>query len=594
MSTAQLPRSAADRRLVRRGFSVLGMAIRTEPRSFIVSVVGAVVYSAMVVAAAIVFGAVTDHVILPAFETGETTRGGLALTAAAIVGVAVLKALGIVLRRVAGAYMQYKLQAVFRKRIARQYQRLPLAWHRRHTAGELLSNANADVEATFWPIAPLAFAVGTAVLLVITAVVLVLTDAFLAAVGFLVAPAIAGLNLRYNTLVKQPATRAQQRRADVSSVAHESFEGALVVKTLGREAAETERFRQESERLRDDLVTTGRLRALFDPLVESLPTVGILLVLLVGGWRISTGDLQPGELVRIAYLFTLLAFPIRMIGYLLGELPRSVVGWERLERVLTATDELAYGDRDGGGRRHGAQANLESVAYRYGEFPVLSDVTLRADAGKTIAVVGPTGSGKSTIAALLVRLADPDGGAVLMDGTDLRRFARGVVADQVAVVFQDSFLFDDSVRENITLGAAFSDEEVRAAAELAQAHTFISALPDGYATVVGEGGASLSGGQRQRIALARALVRRPRILLLDDATSSVDTTVERAILEGLRDADLPSTVIVVASRPATIALADTVVFVDQGEVRGRGTHQELLRSHPAYARLVTAYDKAAS
>lgn len=594
MPTAQLPRSPADRRLVRRGFSVLGMAIRTEPRPFIVSVVGAVLYSGMVVASAVVFGAVTDHVILPAFASGETTRGSLALAAVVIVGVAVLKALGIVMRRVAGAYMQYKLQAVFRKRVARQYQRLPLAWHRRHTAGELLSNANADVEATFWPIAPLPFAVGTAVLLVITAVVLVLTDAFLAAVGFLVAPAIAGLNLRYNTLVKPPATRAQQRRADVSSVAHESFDGALVVKTLGREAAETERFRQESERLRDDLVTTGRLRALFDPLVEALPTVGILLVLLVGGWRIAAGQLQPGELVRIAYLFTLLAFPIRMIGYLLGELPRSVVGWERVERVLAATDELSYGDRGGGGRSDGAEADLVSVAYRYGEFPVLSDVTLHADAGKTIAVVGPTGSGKSTIAALLVRLADPDSGTVLLDETDLRHFARGAVARQVAIVFQHSFLFDDSVRENITLGEAFSDAEVRAAAELAQAHAFISALPDGYATVVGEGGASLSGGQRQRIALARALVRRPRVLLLDDATSSVDTTVERAILHGLRDADLPSTVIVVASRPATIALADTVVFVDHGQVRGRGTHEELLRSHPGYARLVTAYDEAAS
>lgn len=570
------------------------MAIRTEPKPFAISVVGAALYSGMIVAAAFVFGAVTDRLILPAFATGEVTRASLLLAATAIIGVSVIKALGIVLRRVAASYMQYSLQAVFRKRVARQYQRMPLAWHRHRTAGELLSNANADVESMFWPIAPLPFAVGTAFLLVITAVVLVLTDPFLAGVGFLVGPAIAVLNIRYNRLVKQPATRAQQRRADVSSVAHESFDGALVVKTLGREADETHRFAQASERLRDELIATGRLRALFDPLVEALPNVGVLLVLLVGGWRIAAGDLQPGELVRIAYLFTLLAFPIRIIGYLLGELPRSVVGWERVERVLAATDALPYGDADGDRRTDGAAVDLLSVSFRYDDSPVLADVTLRAEAGKTIAVVGPTGSGKSTLAALLVRLADPHAGTVLLDETDLRTLGRGVVARQVAIVFQDSFLFDDSVRENITLGEPFTDEAVRSAAELAQAHAFVTALPDGYDTVVGEGGASLSGGQRQRIALARALVRRPRVLILDDATSSVDTTVERAILTGLRAADLPSTIIVVAYRPATIALADTVVYVDQGQVRASGTHEALLTTEPGYADLVTAYDEEPS
>lgn len=577
-----------DRRIIRRGLAVLGMAIRLQPRPFAVAVAGSVLYSAAIVASAVVLGEITDRVILPAFSTGRASRGALALAAVVVLGVSVAKAAGIVLRRVAAAYMQYRLQAIFRRRVTRQYQRLPLAWHNRHSTGELLSNANADVESTFWPIAPLPFAVGTAVLLVITAVVLLVTDPFLAAVGFVVGPAIAGLNIRYNALVKPPATRAQQRRADVSSVAHESFDGALVVKTLGREAEETARFAQQSERLRDELIATGRLRATFDPLIEALPNVGVLAVLLVGAWRISIGDLEPGGLVRVAYLFTLLAFPIRVIGFLLGELPRSVVGWERVERVLSATDGLVYGQRRATGGTAGAGVGLVSVSFAHTDTPVLTDLTLHVEPGSTVAIVGPTGSGKSTIASLLVRLADPLAGAVLLDEVDVRSLERSILPSQVAVVFQESFLFDETVRDNITLGAPFTDEEVRAAAELAQAHAFISDLPDGYETVVGERGAALSGGQRQRIALARALVRRPRLLVLDDATSSVDTTVERAILAGLRRADLPSTVIVIASRSATIALADEVVFVERGTVRARGRHEELLEQEPAYARLLGA------
>ncbi|HVL99984.1 MAG TPA: ABC transporter ATP-binding protein [Egibacteraceae bacterium] len=579
-----------DRRIVRRGLAVLAMAVRLRPKPFVLAVLGAVLYSGCLVGSAIVLGAITDGVIVPAFGEGQVARGSVVAAGAAILALGVGRAAGIILRRIAASYMQYGLQALFRKRVAHQYQRLPLAWHRRHTTGELLSNANADVESTFWPIAPLPFAVGTAFLLVVTAVVLIATDPFLAAVGFVVAPAIAALNVRYNALVAEPATRAQQRRAEVSSVAHESFDGALVVKTLGREAEETERFAAASSRLRDALVATGRLRAVFDPLVEALPNVGVLLVLLVGAWRIAAGDLQAGDLVRVAYLFTLLAFPIRIIGFLLGELPRSVVSWDRVARVLAADDELAYGGEDGTGTG-AAGVDLASVSFGHGGAPALSDVTLRAEPGKTIAVVGPTGSGKSTITSLLVRLADPHTGAVLVDDRDVRRLARGALSSQVAVVFQDSFLFDESVRDNITLGEAYTDEEVRAAAELAQAHGFVTDLPDGYDTVVGERGASLSGGQRQRIALARALVRRPRVLVLDDATSSVDTRTERAILEGLRDAALPSTVIVVASRSATVALADEVVFLDRGTVRARGRHADLLAREPAYARFLALADQ---
>jgi ABC-type multidrug transport system fused ATPase/permease subunit len=207
-----------------------------------------------------------------------------------------------------------------------------------------------------------------------------------------------------------------------------------------------------------------------------------------------------------------------------------------------------------------------------------------------VAVVGPTGSGKSTLVSLLVRLVDPAAGAVRLDGVDLRDLARGALPEQAALVSQATFLFDDTVRGNVTLGADIPDERVREALRLAQADGFVDALPHGLDTRIGERGTTLSGGQRQRLALARALVRRPRLLILDDATSSVDPAVEEAILRGLRTADLGATVVVVAYRRATIALADEVVWMEHGEVLDRGTHEELVARTPAYGALVNAYD----
>ena len=587
----------ASRRLrpgvVRRGMRLLATCIREEPRSFTVAVVGAALYGGMTLAAALVFGWVTDRVVVPAFAAParDVAPAALAGAAAALLGVALVKAFGIVLRRAGASLMQFRLQAAYRERVTRQYQRLPLGWHRQHSTGALLSHASSDVEAAFWPLAPLPFACGVILLLAGTAVALIVTDPFLALVGFAMGPALALLNWRSNRALQGPATRAQQGRAEVAAVAHESFDGALVVKALGREAAETERFAAAAGRLRDDLVSYGRRRARFDPLLEALPNVGVLVLLVVGVWRIQRGLLSQGDLVAFAYLFTLLAFPIRSIGWVLAELPRAVVGWERVQAVLEATGELGWGAERlpaGGGPAH---VGFQGVAFTYDQHEVLHDVSFAVRPGRTVALVGATGSGKSTIARLALRLADPDSGTVRLDGHDLRSLSQGELPRSAAIVFQDPFLFDGTVRENVTLGEPFSDEQVRVACEIAQAHGFISALPDGYDTVVGERGTSLSGGQRQRLALARALVRRPRLLVLDDATSSVDTSVEAAILQGLRRADLPSTVVIVATRPATIALADEVVFVEQGRVTATGTPDELLATVPAYAHLLTAFER---
>jgi len=586
------PRTSND--VLARGLRVLGTGIREQRWIFAVAVAGGVLFGGMTVASAFVLGGVTTHTILPAFASGHTTAGALTGAALAIIGVAAVKVVGIIGRRVGAGTMQYRLQASYRRRITRQYLTLPLSWHQRHPTGTLLSNANADVESTWYPIAPLPFACGAVVMLVITVVALVRTDPVLSIVGLVVFPAVFMLNFIYSRRMSPRMTHAQQLRAEVSGVAHESFDGALVVKTLGREQQETERFARQSMDLRDAMIRVGRLRGIFDPMMEALPTFGTLTVLLVGTIRLRDGAATVGDLVSVAYLFTVLALPVRAIGWVLGDLPRAVVGWDRVQRVLRASGGQAYGERVLPVRSGPARLSVEKVTFGYAEDapPVLVGVGFEVAPGQTVAVVGPTGSGKSTLVSLLVRLVDPQSGAVLLDGADLRELSRGGVSEHAAVVSQATFLFDDTVRGNVTLGADLPDEDVWHALAVAQADRFVRALPDGLATRVGERGTTLSGGQRQRIALARALARRPRLLILDDATSSVDASVEAAILGGLRSADLAATVVVVAYRRSTIALADEVVYVERGRVVGQGSHQDLLTTTPGYAHLVLAYDEA--
>ncbi|MDP9101999.1 MAG: ABC transporter ATP-binding protein/permease [Actinomycetota bacterium] len=578
--------------VLRRGFGVLGQAIREEPRIFTLSVAGSALFGAMTITQAYVFGAITGQVIEPALRTGHTTTAALVTAFCVIMGVAALKVVGIIARRLGAGVMQYRLQATFRRRVTRQYLRLPISWHQQHPTGELLSNANSDVEAAWFPIAPFPFAVGVVAMVLVTLVLLFLTDPVLALVGSVVFPAIAALTVAYSRRMAPLMTRAQQLRGEVSTVAHESFDGALVVKTLGRESEETARFEATSLELRDTMVAVGRVRGLFDPLMEALPVAGVLVVLLVGSIRVSGGHLSSPHLVRVAYLFTLLALPLRAVGWVLNELPRSVVGWDRIQRVLTAEGAQVHGEHRIDPQAGPTELAIEAVSFSYGGVEVLDDIAFEVGAGRTVALVGPTGAGKSTVAGLLVRLVDPATGHVAYDGLDLRRLAPGALADVAALVPQQTFLFDDTVRDNVTLGAAYGDDEVWAALGVAQAERFVRALPAGLDTVVGERGTSLSGGQRQRLALARAVVRRPRLLVLDDATSSVDPSVEQRILAGLRGMNTPATVVVVAYRRATIALADEVVYVEGGRVAARGRHSDLVTSSAGYRDLVTAYARA--
>jgi len=578
---------------MRDGFAVLGVAIRKEPWIFALSTLGSVLFGALTVADAWVLGWSTEHAVLPAFERGRIDAALLWAVLGLFLGVAILRAVGIVARRLGAGVMQYRLQAHYRRAVTRQYLKLPMEWHQRHPTGQLLSNANSDVEAAWGPIAPLPMAVGTVVMMVIAVGQMLLADLVLALIGLLVFPAVVLANVAYQRAASPLMTKAQQLRAELSEIAHESFDGAMVVKTLGREAEETERFAAKAHELRDVSIRAGRIRAAFDPALAALPNLGVLVVLAVGVQRVLHGQTDAGDLVTVAYLLTIVSFPIRSIGWLLGEFPRSVVGFDRVTEVLRATGEMEYGAARAVASADGATLEVDRLAYAYEpDQELLRGVTFRVEPGRTVALVGATASGKSTLTSLVARLVDPDEGAVRIDGTDLRELARGELAQSLSVVPQTAFLFDDTVRGNITLGADLPDADVWAALRTAQADGFVAALPHGLDTRLGERGTSLSGGQRQRISLARALLRRPRLLVLDDATSAVDPEVEARILGALRDdpAGAGATLLVVAYRKATIGLADEVIHLADGRIVDRGTHEELLLRSPAYADLVNAYE----
>ncbi|MCF6377372.1 ABC transporter ATP-binding protein/permease [Nocardioides KLBMP 9356] len=575
------------------GFRVLWVGIKREPIVFTVATLGAVLFGVLTVADAWVLGWSTQHVLIPAFETGEIGTDLLVWVFVLFMSVAILRAIGIVARRLGGGIMYYRMQSHTRRGVTRQYLSLPMEWHQRHPTGQLLSNAYSDVEAAWSPIMPLPMALGTIVMMVIAVVQMFVADLVMAVVGLLVFPAVVVANLLYQRYASPLMTRAQGLRAEVSEIAHESFDGAMVVKTLGREVEETDRFRAKAHELRDVNIRAGRIRAIFDPALASLPSLGVLVVLAVGVSRVSSGSTSAGDVVTVAYLLTIVSFPIRAIGWLLGEFPRSVVGYRRAKAVLDATGAMPYGADELPRTDGGALVQVDGLHYAYdASTPLLQGIDLEVQPGQTVALVGATASGKSTLTSLLTRLVDPDDGRVRIDGHDLRTLRKGELPRDVALVPQTAFMFDDTVRGNVTLGADVPDEEVWGALRTAQADGFVAALPEGLDTRLGERGTSLSGGQRQRLSLARALVRRPRLLILDDATSAVDPEVEARILASLRD-DVhgsAASLLVVAYRKATISLADEVAHLEGGRIVGRGTHAELLETSPAYAHLVNAYE----
>ena len=582
--------SPRDQTVLRRGLSLLWLSVRAQPKPFAVSVAGAVLFAVMAVGGTVVLGRATDHVLTPAFD-GGVGRGAVVVGAASIVAASLARMLGVVLRRFYGQMAQRRMQMLWFQRVTDRYLSVPLRWYDDHPAGELLAHADADCERSTIAMQPLPFSLGVIVIILVSMVQLALVDPAIMLIGLALFPSLALLNRYYTRRVETPAARAQAQVGEVSAVTHESFEGALIVKTLGLEGREVLRLRRAAEELRTQRLVVGRLRAAFEPGLDALPNLGTVAVLGVGAWRLSAGAVTIGELVQAMTLFGILAFPFRIVGFLLEELPRAVVAHDRIAGVLAASPR----PQPANPRSLPAgplRVALDDVHFAHGDDVVLDGVTFELQPGEIVALVGSTGTGKSTLCNLLANLTDPTAGEVRLGGVPLRTADPEDLHEAVALVFQETFLFGDTVRENLTMGAPTSDAEVLHALEVARARTFVERMPRGLDEVIGERGVTLSGGQRQRIALARALLRRPRLLLLDDATSAVDARVERAILDGLRGS-LAATTVIVAHRVSTIALADRVLLLDGGRIAASGTHRELL-SIPEYAALVRAYEQEAA
>jgi ATP-binding cassette subfamily B protein len=406
----------------------------------------------------------------------------------------------------------------------------------------------------------------------------------LALIPLAVTPLLVVLAYRYSHVSHPTLRDVQQKLADVATVAEENIVGVHVVKAFAQEPAEEQKFRRRSEAVFERTVEANRQRATYVPLISFVPMLAQAGVLLVGARMVTHHTLTIGGFVSFNLYLGMLVMPLRSLGMWIGQAQRATAAGERIFQVMDEPEEVA--DRPGARELPPGPGAIRFDHVDFAYLPgrtVLEDVDLAVPAGRTIALIGHTGSGKTTLTSLVPRFYDATSGRVTVDGVDVRDVTLTSLRREIGVISQDPFLFSATVRENIAFGAPdLSDDEIERAARLAQAHEFVERLPKGYDTVIGERGITLSGGQRQRLAIARALAVDPRILILDDATASVDATTEAKIRLGLREAMRDRTTLIIAHRLSTIALADEIVVVAEGRIASRGTHDELLESSEVY------------
>jgi ATP-binding cassette subfamily B protein len=506
--------------------------------------------------------------------------------ALAIFGAALLRMGLTVVRRLVAGKVSLGVEFDLRQMFYTHLQKLELGFFDSQQTGQLMSRATVDLSAIrFFLGYGLIFITQTLLTIVLASTVMFIINPLLAALALIPAPFVVWVASRYNRVSRPAVQEVSQRVAELTAEAEENVSGIRIVKAFAREEFQLHRFQRVVKRVFDQSIYSTRLQAFFSPLIGLLPQFGVALVLLIGGRMVIEGNLELGNFTAFYTYVLMLAGPLRMLGVAMGMAQRAVASGNRMFEIIDREPTIQSPADPvelpaGGGRvemRDAALTYATAPGSEHEAVPALHGISLEVDAGKTVALVGPSGSGKTSLVALIARLYDPSAGAVLVDGVDVRDVEVEKLRAAVAFVADDSFLFTASVADNIAYARGGANrEEIEAAARLAQADPFIQELPEGYDTRIGERGLTLSGGQRQRVAIARALLADPRILILDDATSSVDATTEGAIKAGLREAMAGRTTFIIAHRLSTVSLADEIIVLDGGELVDRGTHEELM------------------
>jgi ATP-binding cassette, subfamily B, bacterial len=564
----------------RRTFWRLLSFLKPYKRGLGISIVLAVGSQAALIALIWVTG---RGVIDKALVTHDTQR--LWLYVGLIVALGFVSAVLMAARRLISGKQALDVEMDLRQGLYSHFVRLSFGFYDRQQTGQLMSRATVDLQGVrFFLGYGLIFFFQNVLTVVSVTVVLFFFEWQLALVVLAVTPFLVALAYRYSHVAHPTLRDVQQKLADVATVAEENIVGVHVVKAFAQEPAEEEKFRVRNEALFGQTIRANRQRATYVPLLSFVPLLAQAAVLLVGARMVANGSLSVGSFFSFNLYLALLVTPLRSLGMWVGQAQRATASGERIFQILDEPEEVA--NRPGAielPEGDGA-IRFEDVSFSYlpGR-PVLEHLNLELEAGTTVALIGHTGSGKTTLSSLVPRFYDVDSGRLLVDGVDVRDVQLASLRRSIGVIAQDPFLFSTTVRDNIAFGLPeLTDDEVERAARLAQAHEFVERLPQGFDTVIGERGITLSGGQRQRIAIARALAVDPRILILDDATASVDATTEAHIRAGLREVMEGRTTLIIAHRLSTIALADEVVVLDQGRIVARGTHEELLETSPVY------------
>ena len=557
---------------------LINRLVRFHPKLFITAVSGATLFALCTVASSIGLRWMIDRVILVRFEQNIVDLPALIAGSIIVIGIGLLRAFGVVVRRSYAGKAEWRTCETLTERVIDHIVAQPIEWHRKRMTGDIVARCGVDADASVAILAPLPFSTSVVVMMVVSASWMLFVDIPLGLVAVVVFPILLLLNVGYQRRIDRYYNLAQKELGSLSEAVHESFDGVMVVKSFGAEKRETQRLADISSRLRDARIDAVGIRSTFEAMLDAIPNLLNIALIVLGSYRVKSGNMSVGELSSFIYLFSLLVFPLRIIGYLFSEIPHSVAGWRRINEVL---DEKLLRDpaMDIRSTQHGVGIEIKDCYFSHqDQSPILNNLNLKIDQGKTVALVGATGCGKTTLLHLISGLISPTSGDI------------AVQSGGVSLVFQEAFLFAESLRYNITLDSQISTESVQRALEISQCNDFIIDLELGIDTTMGERGISLSGGQRQRVALARAIAQNRSVLLLDDTTSALDPNTEANVVTSLRQMSGHHTVVIVASRPSTIALADEVLFMDEGCIAERGSHDELLERSAKYLNLIKAFE----